>query len=117
MDNEERKIGKIVEELTVYFLNSGAKNITTMINSDGKNVTITFKSDYDMAYEHEIIKAGEFFDKPHNEGMEDLYWELAGSGDAGKSSQLQLIAQMAGTHSFVVENGKMELMLCKKLWE
>ena len=116
MDNEERKIGKIVEELTVYFINNGATDITTRVNTDGRNVTSTFKSAFAPENEHEIRKIEEFFEEPRNEGLEDLYWELAGSADAGKSSQLLLIAQMAGTHNLIIENGHVELTLCKKLW-
>ena len=117
MDNEERKIGKIIEELTVYFLNVGGRNISSEINSDGKNVTVTFNSDYSPEYEDEVKKVGEFFDEPRNEGMEDLYWELAGSGDAGTSSQLQLIAHMAGDHEFSAGDGHVRIVLHKKLWE
>ncbi|MBR5337183.1 MAG: hypothetical protein IK152_04305 [Lachnospiraceae bacterium] len=116
MDNEERKVGKIIEELTVFFLNSGAQNIETEIKREGRFITLLFKSDFASLYEQDVRKFEEYMNEPRNHGMEAMYWELAGSGDTTDSSQLLLIAMMSGDHEIKVEDHHIELTIRRALW-
>lgn len=115
MVHEEKKIGKIVEELTMFFFAVGAKNMSSAIEKRGNEVKITFRSDYLSEYEHNIEKMEEYLSEPKNEGMEDMYWELAGSGDPGESSQLLLIGMMLDRHEMKKWDNEVELILYKEL--
>lgn len=117
MRHEEKKLGKIVEELTIFAFAVGAKNIESKIERTEKEVKITFHFDYKPEYEQEILKAEEYLQEPKNEGMEDMYWELAGSGDPGETSQVLLVGMMVDKHEFKKYDGnKIEFVFYRKLW-
>lgn len=116
MVHEEKKIGKIIEELTMFFFAVGAEHISSVIERKGNEVKVTFCSDYLPKYEHNIHKLEEYLDEPKNEGMEDMYWELAGSGDPGETSQLLLIGMMIDRHEIKKHENEVELTLYKELW-
>lgn len=46
--------------------------------------------------------------------MEDIFWELAGSGEPGESSQLILIGMMVDQHEIHHYENEVEIILYKK---
>lgn len=94
MTHEEKKVAKIVEELTLFFFAIGANHMESGISRQEKQVIITFEADYLAEFEDKIHSLEKYMNEPKNEGFEDIYWELAGSGDPGESSQLLLIGMM-----------------------
>lgn len=94
MLHEEKKLAKIVEELTMFFFGIGGNDMSSSIKRMGQTAIISFKSNYDTSYAYKLQSMEEFLDGQRNDGMEDIYWELVGSGDPGESSQLLLIGMM-----------------------
>ncbi|MBQ7776948.1 MAG: hypothetical protein IJ379_13615 [Lachnospiraceae bacterium] len=115
MTHEEKKIGKIVEELTMYFFGIGADHITSSIDRDGADVIITMESNYLPEYGEELSRLSEFLNEPKNDSVEDIYWELAGCGDPGESSQLLLLGMMLDKAEVTIEEDKVSLKLYKEL--
>lgn len=115
MVHEEKKVGKIIEELTMFFFAIGADKIQTGIEKSDKQVIIEFKANYNPAYADRVERLSQFLNEEKNEGMEDIYWELAGSGDPGESSQLLLIGMMIDKAE--IEHGEncVKLKLYKEL--
>ena len=52
-----------------------------------------------------------------NDGIEDIYWELAGSGNHGQTSQLMLVGMMVDRAEVRVQDGFVDLTLYKELRE
>ncbi len=117
MYKEMKKAAKIVEELSLYFMALGANHVESSIDRDGKEGVIRFRSDYDPDFEHKLDGLEEMLNQPHNAGMEDLYWELAGSGDPGESGQLLLVGMMIDSAQIARGDGRVELTLHKGLSE
>ena len=115
MTHEEKKIGKIVEELTMYFFGIGADHIRSQIDRDGMNVIITMECDYLPEYGEELRRLPEFLNEPKDDSVEDIYWELAGSGDPGESSQLLLLGMMLDKAEVNIGEEKVSLKLYKEL--
>lgn len=117
MIHEEKKATKIIEELTMYFLSVGATEIQTGLKKEENRAVITFDANYHPDYEESLDYLEKYLNEPKNEEMEDIYWELAGSGDPGESSQLLLIGLM--TDEVIVErgNGRVHLRLTKEFSE
>lgn len=113
MRHEEKKVAKIVEELTMYFFSIGGTNISTNIEKSKAGEKITFRSNYDIECEEHIQYLEECLSEEKNEGMEDIYWELAGSGDPGESSQLILIGMMIDSHEVHRYGNEVEIILYK----
>ena len=115
MTHEKKKVAKIVEELTLFFFAIGADHMESAISRDGKQVTITFEANYRPEYEEKLHSLEKYMNEPKNEGFEDIYWELAGSGDPGESSQLLLIGMMIDKAE--IEHGEncVKLKLYKEL--
>ncbi len=115
MTHEEKKVAKIVEELTMFFFAIGADTMESGIKRDGCQVVITFEANYQEEYEHKIASLEKYMNEPKNEGIEDIYWELAGSGDPGETSQLLLIGMMIDRAEIVHGEKKVKLTLYKEL--
>ncbi len=113
MVHEEKKVAKIIEELTMFFFSLGADEIETRIKRDENSDFIWFSSNYDPDYEEELHYLEKYLNKEKNDGLEDIYWELVGSGDPGESSQLLLIGMMIDKAEIKIEGSKVELKLYK----
>ncbi len=115
MTHGEKKIAKIIEELTMYFFTMGGDSIHSGIERKGNQVKITFDANFDPYNEHKIHALEKYLNEPKNEGMEDFYWELAGSGDPGESSQLLLVGMMIDKAEITIGKEKVSLVLYKEL--
>lgn len=113
MTHGRKKVTKIIEELTIYFFTMGARKVESSIELDGDWATIHFRSDYDKEKKAEVLQLREYLNEPKNEGLEDFYWELAGSGDPGESSQLILIGMMIDKAEINIGDGEVSLVLYK----
>lgn len=94
MLHEEKKVAKIVDELTMFFFGIGGNEMSSRIKKEQKKVYIEFTSNYHHAFAHKIEVMEDYLNRPKNDGVEDIFWELAGSGDPGETSQLLLIGMM-----------------------
>ena len=115
MTHEEKKAAKIVEELTMFFFSAGADKIDSGIEKKDDHVVITFRSNYDPLYRHKLDSMDQYLNGQKDYGMEDIYWELAGSGDPGETSQLLLIGVMIDKAEIEVEENEVRLKLYKRL--
>lgn len=114
MIHEEKKVAKIIEELTMFFFTVGSDEIETRIKRDGHSDYIWISANYNPEYREELDYLNEFLNKEKNAGLEDIYWELAGSGDPGESSQLLLIGMMIDKAEIEITDTRVELKLYKK---
>lgn len=115
MVHEEKKVAKIVEELTMFFFSIGGNKMSSGIERNGERVKITFRSNYLPENSHSIEKLARCLSEPKNEGIEDVYWELAGYGDPGESSQLLLVGMMVDEHELKLYGDEVEIILYKDL--
>ena len=115
MTHEEKKAAKIVEELTMYFFALGATEINSKIEKSDSQAVITFASGYDSRYADKLKKLDQYLNGQKNEGMEDIYWELAGSGDPGETSQLLLLGMMIKKAEIEIDEKEVRLKLYKPL--
>lgn len=115
MLHEERKISKIVEELTVYFLAIGADNIQSGIEIRQNQAVIYLQANYSPEYGERLESMEKYLNEQKNDGIEGIYWELAGSGDPGESSQLLLVGMMIDRAEIERLEGQVKLTLYKKL--
>jgi len=113
--HEEKKVGKIIEELTMFFFAIGADKIQTGIEKSDKQVIIEFKANFNPEYADRVERLNQFLNEEKNEGMEDIYWELAGSGDPGETSQLLLVGMMIDKADVCVRETEVELRLYKEM--
>ena len=112
-----KKIGKIVEELTMYFFAVGAKQIDSRIVENNRIFEITFSANYDHGFDENLKSLDKYLNEPKNEGIEDIYWELAGSGEPGESSQLLLIGMMIDSAEIDIQEDKVTIKIIKEMKE
>ena len=117
MIHEEKKVAKIIEELTMFFFTVGADEIETRIKRDENSDYIWIRANYDPEYRDELDYLNEFLNEEKNNGLEDIYWELAGSGDPGETSQLLLIGMMIDKAEIEITDTRVEVKLYKKIRE
>lgn len=115
MIHEEKKTAKIIEELTVFFFALGAETIESKIHREENRMVISFLADYRQEYAHKLKKLDEYLNGPKNDGMEDVYWELAGSGEPGETSQLLLVGMMIDRANIRIEEDYVILELYKEI--
>jgi len=117
MVHEEKKIAKIVEELTIYFFALGADTIESKIAKKGKEVVVSVFANYKPEYKERLHQLEKYLNEPKNDGIEDVYWELAGSGDPGETSQLLLVGMMIDHAKIKLDDGYVLMELYKELKE
>ena len=117
MIHERRKVTKIVEELTIFFFSMGGTKMNSGIEYDGISATITFSSNFLPENREKVEEFEKYFNEPKNDGMEDIYWELAGSGDPGEPGQLLLLGMMVDRAEVTISEGFAEMTLYKELIE
>lgn len=115
MTHGERKAARIVEELTMYFFAAGASRIETdIVRKDGWAV-IGFRSDYDPSFRERLGELEVYLGETKNDGIGDIYWELAGSGEPGESNQLLLVGMLLDKAEVLLEEGLARLKLYMRL--
>ena len=87
------------------------------IEYDGSMANITFQSDFEEENRYKVEDLEKYFNEPKNAGMEDIYWELAGSGDPGEPGQLLLLGMMVDRSEVTIGEGFAEMTLYKELIE
>lgn len=115
MTHGEKKIAKIIEELTMYFFTVEADYIQSGIERNANQVKITFQANFNPEYHDRVLVLEKYLNEPKNEGMEDFYWELAGSGDPGETSQLLLVGMMIDKAEITIGDAEVSLVLYKEL--
>ena len=108
MIHERRKVAKIVEELTIFFFSVGATKMTS---------SISFESDFDPEHKNKVKELEKYLNEPKNVGMEDIYWELAGTSDPGEPGELLLLGMMIDCAEVSIGETFAELKLHKDLIE
>ena len=116
MTHNEKKVGKIVEELTMYLFAMGAEKIESSIEKSDGQYIVRFRADYNPDYRYNMESMKKYLNQPKNEAMEDIYWELAGSGDPGESSQLLLVGMMIDRFELKKYENEVEVTLYKQLF-
>lgn len=111
MTHEEKKTAKIVEELTMFFFALETTCIDTRIERKSDQVTISLEADFNPAYADKLTSLDHYLNGQKNEGMGDIYWELAGSGDPGETSQLLLVGMMIDRAEINVKENRVNLTL------
>lgn len=114
MIHEEEKIAKILEELTMYFFALGATHITSGIVKEEGQTVITFRGNYHPDNKDKLSCIEKYLNEPKNDGIEDIYWELAGSGDPGETSQLLLVGMMIDRAEIEFEEQYLSLKVYRK---
>lgn len=111
MTHEEKKTAKIAEELTMFFFAQEATYIDTRIERGDRQVTIRVEADFNPAYADRISHLDTYLNGQKNDGVGDIYWELAGSGSPGETSQLLLIGMMIDHAEIEIEGSRAKLTL------
>ncbi len=111
MIHERKKMAKIIEELTMYFFALGATKIESCLEKEKDQYIIRFHTDYQAEYRNNLTSLQKYLNEPRNASVEDIYWELAGSGDPGETSQLLLVGMMTDRVDIVIRDKDMELAL------
>ena len=117
MLEEQRKIVRIVAELTMFFLEIGADHISSSVEKEGTEGRISFHADYRPGCEDKLAELERSLSEQRNDGIEDSYWELAGSGNHGQTTQLMLVGMMVDRAEVSVKEGSVDLTLYKELRE
>ena len=114
MLQEQKKVAKIIAELTTYFLILGADQISSSVVKQGRQGIITFRANYEPGCEGELRDMERYLTEPKNNGIEDIYWELAGVGDSFDTNELLLVGMMVDRAEVNVEDGFVNLKLYKE---
>jgi len=115
MTHEEKKTAKIVEELTMFFFALEASYIDTRIERQGSEVTIRLEADFAPAFSDKVSHLDQYLNGQKNDGMGDIYWELAGSGDPGETSQLLLVGMMIDRAEIELGENRVKLTMYRNV--
>ena len=112
MRHEYKKVARIVDELTTFFLEKNAKDVSLDIKILDKKEIVTIKvypvEDMDTVIED----LQRMLSCPRESEMEEYYWELAGEGD--NASELGLIGTMIDSASIDYDDESLCLEIVRR---
>lgn len=112
MRHEVKKISKMIDELTTFFLEHEAQGLTLNIEVEGDmeviNVTAKNIPDNEVCVE----RLNRFLSYPRELEMEEYYWKLAGDGDTSK--ELGLVGMMIDEANVSYDEETISLKLLRK---
>ena len=114
MTHERKKLSKITEEMMMFFYGIGGNDITFNVKLQGDDAVITFESKFDKKRRHAVEDMERLLNSEHDYGVEDIYWELMGSGEPGESSQLLLVGMMVDRADVTVKDDHVKVVMYKK---
>ena len=112
---EQKKVVRIIAELNMYFLSLGADRIDSSVVKDGSHGKIRFRANYNPKNEDQLQDLEKCLNQQKNDGIEEIYWGLAGSGNFNGSDQLLLVGTMIDKAEVKFEEGFVELTMYKEL--
>lgn len=98
----------------MYFFTLGADELSSGIKLQKNRAVITFRANYNPENAHGIDTLEKYLNEPKNAAIEDVYWELAGSGDPGETSQLLLVGMMVDEYHMNRMENEVEIVLFKE---
>lgn len=110
-----KKISKLIDEMTTFYLENDANNITFGIRVRKEGVYIESSAEHINLTEEELRKIEENINTQNREAeMEEYYWKLAGEGPS--SEKLSLVAIMVDTAGVSIdrENDRVYINLFRK---
>ncbi|MBR4879498.1 MAG: hypothetical protein IKU13_06670 [Clostridia bacterium] len=114
MTHERKKLTKITEELMLFFYGIGGNDITFNVKLKGDDAVITLESNFDVKYKHAVEDMDRLLNSEHDYGVEDIYWELMGSGEPGETSQLLLVGMLVDKADVTVNGDHVKVVMYKK---
>ncbi len=106
-----KRISKIVDEITSFYLENGSENLEIKIEKNDKEYTIYVcgKTDLTEKEVNEIKKSMNI----HHDLEYSEFWELMGEGES--TEELILVARICDSVYINYEDGILELVLKKKI--
>lgn len=99
MKHHDKKIGKIIDEFTMFLLKNKCNDVDINIHCDVQGDTIRFKFKLPDSNVLELLK--ETLTQERDESIEEYGWELLGENDCG--SELNLIGMCLDKCDFEIE--------------
>ncbi len=113
MRHENKKIGKIVDEMVTFFCARDAENIKVNINRSSEKIELAFTVDH-LNENDKIVKMFEdLINFPREEDFDEVYWNLAGESD--HDTELTLVAYMIDDVKFSHKDNSFEVVLTRYL--
>ncbi|MDA3732327.1 hypothetical protein PBV87_12600 [Niameybacter massiliensis] len=112
MRHEVKKISKMVDELTTFFLEHQAQSLEIKINNlvDREIIMVEAIALDDIALC--VKRLQRFLSYPREREMEEYYWELAGETDS--SEELGLVGTMIDEANIGYDEEKIQLELIRR---
>lgn len=107
-----KKITKIVDEITTYFMIHNSKEIEVkIVDSEEHTLIIFFVKNIDIIME-EIDSLKYSLNIPRQSDVEEYYWQLNGSGET--EIELDVIGMMIDMHTLKFNDNNLTLELYRK---
>ncbi|GAB6101929.1 hypothetical protein JCM16138_11520 [Thermococcus atlanticus] len=112
MDEEPKKVAKIVDELVTFCLYHGARRMSIHITDDGEGFMIHLHVegiDRDDPLARELLK---LLSLPKHAEISEYYWTLM--GEVEEDSELSLVGMMTDRAEIEFEGNSLRLLLYRK---
>lgn len=115
MRYEHKKVSRIVDELTTFFLDHKARQIDLKVEIQEDREIIRMQVSPIDHMEQVVEDLQQMLSFPRESEMEEYYWELAGEYDySGESSELCIIGSMIDSASIDYDDDELCLELVRK---
>ncbi|ALM74641.1 hypothetical protein [Thermococcus barophilus] len=112
MDEEPKKIAKIVDELVTFCLRHGAKKLSIHIEDEGDAFRIHLHVDRINRDDPLVKELTKLLSLPKHDEISEYYWTLV--GEVEEDTELSVIGMMTDRAEIKFENNSVSLTLYRK---
>lgn len=107
-----KKITKIMDEVTSYFMSKGSEEIQIKVSSKDTYMSVAFLVEDSTLSKGDLDEIEDSLSIPRQEDVEEYYWQLNGAGET--ESEFDLIGMMIDSYTLKVEGTQLRLELFRK---
>ncbi|MFV0424855.1 MAG: hypothetical protein ACK5K7_04755 [Bacilli bacterium] len=110
MNHFDKKIGKIIDELTTFLLKKKCNDIEIKVHKDTTNTQLTFQFQFNNSKILELLE--ETLSQERDECIEEYGWELLGENDC--SGELNLVGMCMDSFDVEINDDIAKIFLTRK---
>ena len=115
MNYTAKKMSKIIDEMTGFFLRMGADDIQMELRKLSEGFQLKITSNYLPGQRERLEDLNRFLTvKEKDEGLEEFFWQVAGVSSFGSDSEIHLIGQMIDQAEVQIGERTVAVTLFKK---
>jgi hypothetical protein len=108
-----KKTTRIIDEILIYFIHNGIKDVDIKIRSDLKQIKIIFEISDVKIFRDDLEEIERYLSLPYQCDIDEYFWQLNGIQE--QDFNLEIVGMMINSYIISKNNNKLILELIKNI--